>query len=121
MSAHGRASDTPSETDVQDWILNGAARIDGELYQLEPAPPFTSPAALRLIKPLNIDYAASRVFGALENEAQAQRLDDRFTATLERIARGEIVIPGHHKKSTFRGGTPLPTHGTSFQHGQAPH
>ena len=100
-----RSSDTPSAATVEEWILNGAYRINGELYLFHP--PFRTTAALRIIKPLNIDYAASRVYGALQNEPQANRLDNRFEEIIEKIRKREISL-GLPAQSRFRGGGPAP-------------
>lgn len=93
--------DNPSAATVEEWILNGTYRINGELYLYEP--PFTTQTALQIIKPLNIDYAAARVYGALQDESQATRLDQRFEEILERIKKGEINL-GLSRKARFRGG-----------------
>ena len=98
-----RERDRPSAAAVRDWLDNGSALIDGAAHELVPPPPFTSDKARRFVKELAIDYAASRVYGTLQNLSQAERLQARFDKTIEAIRSGYLVVPGHRKAAQFRG------------------
>ena len=96
-----RANDIPNQATVTEWIQTGAARIQSELWLYDLT--MASTVGLQVLKALDLDYAAARVYGALQNESQANRLDERFEEVLEKVRNGTISL-GIKRKARFRGG-----------------
>lgn len=96
-----RDNDNPSAATVEEWILDGTAHIDSALSDLTP--PFSdSEKAMRIIRPLAIDYAASRVYGALENLPRAEALDHRFESMILALQENRLRLHAPHlPKSKF--------------------
>ena len=87
---------------IVEFLKEGKQRIDGALRQF--GAPFTSAqaTALKVVGPINADYAAERVFGGQRERRESGRVSTRWRDDITAIRNGEIDL-GIEEDDSFLG------------------